>query len=84
MTNVEEVREETMSARPQRAITDMKLDIVVIPVPDVDGAREFYSRLGWRLEADFASAGDACVIQFTPPASGCSVNFGESGTAESS
>src|SRR5215472_1602151 len=55
---------------------DMKLEIVVIPVSDVDRAKEFYARLGWRLDADFASGTDFRVIQFTPPGSGCSVIFG--------
>jgi len=56
---------------------DMKLEIVVIPVSDVDRAKEFYGRLGWRLDADFASGDDFRVIQFTPPGSGCSVIFGK-------
>lgn len=60
---------------------DMKLEIVVIPVSDVDRAKEFYEKLGWRLDADFASGKDFRVIQFTPPGSGCSVIFGENVTA---
>ncbi|MEK1890020.1 MAG: VOC family protein [Phyllobacterium sp.] len=59
---------------------DMKFEIVVIPVADVDRAKEFYARLGWRLDADFA-ADDYRVIQFTPPGSGCSVIFGRNVTA---
>jgi catechol 2,3-dioxygenase-like lactoylglutathione lyase family enzyme len=55
---------------------DMKLEIVVIPVSDVDRAKRFYGGLGWRLDADFASGEDFRVIQFTPPGSGCSVIFG--------
>src|SRR2546430_1838410 len=58
-----------------------KLEIVVIPVSDVDRAKEFYARLGWRLDADFAHADDFRVIQFTPPGSGCSVIFGKNVTA---
>ena len=54
---------------------DMKLEVVVIPVSDVDRAKEFYGRLGWRLDAD-VSSGDSRVIQFTPPGSGCSIQFG--------
>ncbi|HYV05723.1 MAG TPA: glyoxalase, partial [Blastocatellia bacterium] len=46
---------------------DMKLEIVIIPVSDVDRAKEFYGRLGWRLDADFAAGDDFRVIQFTPP-----------------
>jgi catechol 2,3-dioxygenase-like lactoylglutathione lyase family enzyme len=60
---------------------DMKLEIVVIPVSDVDRAKEFYGRLGWRLDADFAGGDDFRVIQFTPPGSGCSVIFGKNVTA---
>src|SRR5207247_6907036 len=56
---------------------DMKFEIVVIPVSDVDRAKEFYGRLGWRLDADFANGDDFRVIQFTPPGSGCSVIFGK-------
>ncbi|HMI51676.1 MAG TPA: VOC family protein [Candidatus Saccharimonadales bacterium] len=60
---------------------DMKFEIVVIPVSDVDRAKEFYGRLGWRLDADFAAGDDFRVIQFTPAGSGCSVIFGKNVTA---
>jgi catechol 2,3-dioxygenase-like lactoylglutathione lyase family enzyme len=60
---------------------NMKLEVVVIPVSDVDRAKEFYGRLGWRLDAEFASGDDYRVIQFTPPGSGCSVIFGKNVTA---
>ena len=60
---------------------DMKLEIVVIPVSDVDRAKEFYGRIGWRLDADFAADDDFRVIQFTPPGSACSVIFGKNVTA---
>ena len=60
---------------------DMKLEIVVIPVSDVDRAKEFYAKLGWRLDADFAHGDDWHAIQFTPPGSGCSVIFGKNVTA---
>src|SRR6187402_1157319 len=64
------------------AAVDMKLEIVVIPVADVDRAKRFYGDLGWRLDADFASEdGYFRVIQFTPPGSGCSVIFGKNVTA---
>jgi len=59
----------------------MKLEVIVIPVSDVDRAKRFYSDLGWRLDADFAAADDFRVIQFTPPGSGCSVVFGKNVTA---
>jgi catechol 2,3-dioxygenase-like lactoylglutathione lyase family enzyme len=60
---------------------DMKFEIVVIPVSDVDRAKEFYGRLGWRLDADYDNGNDFRVIQFTPPGSGCSVIFGKNVTA---
>jgi catechol 2,3-dioxygenase-like lactoylglutathione lyase family enzyme len=50
----------------------MKLEVLVIPVSDVDRAKEFYSRLGWRLDADVATGEDFRLIQLTPPGSGCS------------
>ena len=62
------------------ARVDMKFEIVVIPVSDVDRAKEFYVRLGWRLDADYATD-DFRVIQFTPPGSQCSVIFGKNVTA---
>ncbi len=61
--------------------TDMKLEVIVIPVSDVDRAKRFYGGLGWRLDADFASGGDWRAVQFTPPGSGCSVIFGRNVTA---
>jgi len=63
------------------ARVDMKLEIVVISVSDVDRAKEFYAKLGWRLDADFAHGDDWRAIQFTPPGSGCSVIFGKNVTA---
>jgi len=60
---------------------DMKLEVIVIPVSDVDRAKHFYGGLGWRLDADFAAGDDYRVIQFTPPGSGCSVIFGKNVTA---
>jgi catechol 2,3-dioxygenase-like lactoylglutathione lyase family enzyme len=61
-------------------MTDMKLEIVVIPVSDVDRAKAFYANLGWRLDADFPGEGWR-VIQFTPPGSPASVIFGKNVTA---
>jgi catechol 2,3-dioxygenase-like lactoylglutathione lyase family enzyme len=58
----------------------MKLEIVVVPVSDVDRAKRFYGGLGWRLDADYASGDDFRVIQFTPPGSGASVIFGKNVT----
>jgi catechol 2,3-dioxygenase-like lactoylglutathione lyase family enzyme len=56
---------------------DMKFEVVVIPVSDVDRAKEFYTKLGWRLDADFAAGDDWRAVQFTPPGSGCSIIFGK-------
>jgi predicted enzyme related to lactoylglutathione lyase len=60
---------------------DQRLEVIVIPVSDVDRAKAFYARVGWRLDADFASGDDWRVIQFTPPGSACSVIFGRNVTA---
>jgi len=69
-------------SNPTKAPTvEMKLEVVVIPVSDVDRAKAFYQNLGWRLDADFASGDDYRVIQFTPPGSGASVIFGKNVTA---
>lgn len=65
---------------PKASTVDMKFEIVVIPVSDVDRAKDFYNSLGWRLDADFAGPDDYRVIQFTPPGSGCSVIFGRNVT----
>ena len=58
------------------ARVDMKLEVVVIPVSDVDRAKKFYGKLGWRLDADFSFDNGFRIVQFTPPGSGCSVQFG--------
>jgi catechol 2,3-dioxygenase-like lactoylglutathione lyase family enzyme len=63
------------------AKVDMKLEIVVIPVSDVDRAKSFYGKLGWRVDADFDNGKDFRVVQLTPPGSGCSVIFGKNVTA---
>jgi catechol 2,3-dioxygenase-like lactoylglutathione lyase family enzyme len=57
-------------------IVDMKLEVVVIPVSDVDRAKEFYGGLGWRLDADRAAGDQFRIVQLTPPGSGCSIQFG--------
>jgi catechol 2,3-dioxygenase-like lactoylglutathione lyase family enzyme len=59
------------------ATTDLKLEVVVIPVSDVDRAKGFYERLGWRLDADFASGDEWRLVQMTPPGSPCSIMFGK-------
>ena len=55
---------------------DMKLEVVLVPVSDVDRAKGFYESLGWRLDADFAIGDDFRVVQLTPPGSACSIIFG--------
>jgi catechol 2,3-dioxygenase-like lactoylglutathione lyase family enzyme len=81
----------TTAVRPQDATAgtrigqvDMKLEVVTIPVSDMDLAKEFYGSLGWRLDADFRD-GDERAIQFTPPGSQCSIHFttkGKPGSAQ--
>src|SRR6185369_2388169 len=81
MANVkDEIR--TNDAKNASAVkVDMKLEIVIIPVSDLDRAKEFYANLGWRLDADFDNGKDFRVMQFTPPGSGCSVIFGKNVTS---
>ena len=72
----------TAAINPAKLRTmDMKLEIVVIPVSDVERSKQFYAGLGWRLDADFAFPDGFRVIQFTPPGSGASVIFGTNVTA---
>jgi catechol 2,3-dioxygenase-like lactoylglutathione lyase family enzyme len=59
----------------------MNLEVHVIPVSAVGRSKEFYQRLGWRLDDDVAPTNDARIVQFTPPGSGCSVTFGKGITA---
>jgi catechol 2,3-dioxygenase-like lactoylglutathione lyase family enzyme len=78
------IKERTGTAAGETATArgvDMKFEIVVIPVSDVDRAKRFYGGLGWRLDADFAAGDEWRVIQFTPPGSGASVIFGKNVTA---
>jgi catechol 2,3-dioxygenase-like lactoylglutathione lyase family enzyme len=56
---------------------DMKFEVQIIPVSDVDGAKEFYERLGWRLDGDDAPMDGLRIVQFTPPGSAASVTFGQ-------
>jgi catechol 2,3-dioxygenase-like lactoylglutathione lyase family enzyme len=80
MANLNEVQSKDATKNASVARVDMKFEIVVIPVSDVDRAKEFYGNLGWRLDADYATD-NFRVIQFTPPGSGCSVIFGKNVTA---
>jgi catechol 2,3-dioxygenase-like lactoylglutathione lyase family enzyme len=76
-----QVRNETAIETPRARTVDMKLEVVVIPVSDVDRAKHFYGNLGWRLDADFA-VGDAFrAVQFTPTGSPSSIHFGKGVTS---
>ncbi|MBX4953655.1 VOC family protein [Rhizobium binae] len=75
------MRSEPPIENPKTRPVDTKLEVVVIPVSDVDRAKRFYDGLGWRLDADFTNDADFRVIQFTPPGSGCAIIFGRNVTA---
>lgn len=77
-TNPVPTTEATTPTSPAKV--DMKLEIVILPVSDVDRAKEFYTKLGWRLDAEFGHEDDFRIMQFTPPGSGCSVIFGKNVT----
>jgi len=70
-----QARSEPAIGTPRAPTVDMKLEVVVIPVADVERAAEFYGRLGWRKDADVAH-GNRRLLQFTPPGSACSIIFG--------
>jgi catechol 2,3-dioxygenase-like lactoylglutathione lyase family enzyme len=80
MSNTQ-VRSETAIETPRARRVDIKLEVVVIPVSDVDRAKHFYSNLGWRLDADFPTSDQFRVVQFTPPGSPCSIIFGQGVTS---
>jgi catechol 2,3-dioxygenase-like lactoylglutathione lyase family enzyme len=75
MSTIEASRDDARNAGVARF--DMKLEVVIIPVSDVDRAKAFYEKIGWRLDADRSPSKDLRVVQFTPPGSGCSVHFGK-------
>jgi catechol 2,3-dioxygenase-like lactoylglutathione lyase family enzyme len=72
-----QISTEQATAVPSAATVDLKLEVVVIPVSDVERAKRFYASLGWRLDADFAHGDDWRVVQFTPPGSPCSIFIGK-------
>ena len=74
--SIEQQKYEARAAR-----LDMKLEVELIPVTDVDRAKEFYTKLGWRLDADDVMGNDFRIVQLTPPGSGCSVSFGKGVTS---
>ena len=71
---------EPVSNTKSAAAVDTKLEVVVIPVSDVERAKSFYASLGWQLDADFAFPNGFRVVQFTPPGSACSIQFGSNMT----
>ena len=64
-------------AAPAPAPGELKLEVVQVPVSDIDRAKAFYASLGWREDADFDISEDLRIVQFTPPGSGCSIGFGK-------
>src|SRR5689334_13998223 len=75
MSSTDTINEQTMHTTGAVTV-DLKLEVVIIPVTDVDRAKHFYAKLGWRLDADFAFDNGFRVVQFTPPGSECSIQFG--------
>jgi catechol 2,3-dioxygenase-like lactoylglutathione lyase family enzyme len=76
-----DVSSERASEHLGTATVDMKLEVVLVPVSDVDRAKQFYEQLGWRLDADFVISEDFRVVQLTPPGSECAIIFGDGITA---
>ena len=74
--NTNEVLSKDATREASVVRVDMKIEAVVIPVADVDRAKKFYANLRWRLDADFPFDNGFRVVQFTPPGSGCSIQFG--------
>jgi catechol 2,3-dioxygenase-like lactoylglutathione lyase family enzyme len=77
-----QIRNENTTAPGTAQTVDMKLEVVVIPVSDVDRARQFYVDLGWRLDVDIAKDDQFRVVHFTPPGSQCSILFGNGVTTQ--
>jgi catechol 2,3-dioxygenase-like lactoylglutathione lyase family enzyme len=71
---------ETSTETPKVGTIDMKLEVVTLPVSDVDRAKSFYESLGWRFDIDLVVSDDVRTVQFTPPHSQCSIQFGKGGT----
>ena len=68
---------ERATLAPSAGTVDLKLEVVIVPVSDVDRAKRFYGNLGWRLDADLTTGDDWRVVQLTPPGSPCSIIFGQ-------
>lgn len=80
MSTVEESKQSAAGSPPVKA-GEFRLEVVVVPVSDVDRAKRFYEGLGWRFDAEAAVADGYRLMQFTPPGSGCSIIFGEGVTS---
>src|SRR6478752_8566153 len=80
MATVSAINSNEPTTKANAATAEMKLEVVIVPVSNIDRAKEFYSSLGWRLDGDFTAGDDWRGIQFTPPGSGCSVIFGKNVT----
>jgi catechol 2,3-dioxygenase-like lactoylglutathione lyase family enzyme len=72
---------ETASEASGASTVDFRLEVVTLPVSDVDRAKAFYESLGWRFDVDLVVNDQVRTVQFTPPHSGCSIQFGTAGTA---
>lgn len=77
MSSTQASTEQQPAGIPAATTVDLKLEVVVIPVSDVDRSKQFYEGLGWRLDADFGGGETWRVVQFTPPGSPCSIHFGK-------
>src|SRR5207302_1424771 len=72
-----DAKTEASTGVPEPGTIDMKLEVVNLPVSDVDRAKRFYQTLGWRMDGDFAVGEDFRAVQLTPPGSQCSITFGK-------
>jgi predicted enzyme related to lactoylglutathione lyase len=76
MSSTDATSQGTTASEPPKP-GEVRLEVVPVPVSDVDRAKAFYENVGWRLDIDFEPAEGVRVVQFTPPGSGCSISFGE-------
>jgi catechol 2,3-dioxygenase-like lactoylglutathione lyase family enzyme len=77
MSSTDVTTQDATGTAPPPKPGEMRLEVVQIPVSDIDRAKEFYASLGWREDADFDISEDFRAVQFTPPGSGCSIHFGK-------
>jgi catechol 2,3-dioxygenase-like lactoylglutathione lyase family enzyme len=77
MSSTEVASEGATWAAPAPNPGEMKLEVIQVPVSDIDRAKEFYASIGWRQDADFDISEDLRIVQFTPPGSSCSIGFGK-------